>query len=416
MTEEEIKKAAQENIEKIAKSAAEKSAEEAVNKAFGGKEFISKDEAEKATNEIVTKSLAEQKEEFNKEMAKLSAQIKKASQTSLSGDERVVKTFNEYIAEAITEQAEKLKNYDGGEMSIALKAVGDMSIANNFPGATPWIQDVRSPIIPSVYDRVWLADQLPQGTSDGNSIIYPKENGGEGEIGVWVSGSGPKPKVDYDLTSQSAFFKWLAGYVIIDREMLDDIPWLISYLQNKLLISLKLAENKFVLNGAPGGTNPVEGLLDVATEYSGSFTNPVDRLISAAYGQIVQDTKQFYRGTNSILTPLDSVNIGLNKAEGSGEYDLPAGSVSFANGRLSVGGLVNVESTEMELNNFLTFDRNATLFLRRLQPELKIIDTGFTLASENKVMIRIEERVTMAIFNEDAIVKGELVPTPPVGG
>lgn len=397
----------------VVNKAAEAKAQEVVNKAFEGKEFISKEDAQKEASEIVAKSLAEQKEEFNKEMAKISAQIKKASQTTLAGDERVVKTFNEYIADAITEQAEKLKSYDGGEMTIALKAVGDMSIANNFPGATPWIQDVRSPIIPSVYDRVWLADQLPQGTSDGNSVIYPKENGGEGEIGVWVSGSGPKPKVDFDLTSQSAFFKWLAGYVIIDREMLDDIPWLISYLQNKLLISLKLAENKFVLNGAVGGTNPVDGLLTVATPYSGTFTNPVDRLISAAYGQIVQDTKQFYRGTNSILTPLDSVNIGLNKAEGSGEYDLPAGSVSFANGRLSVGGLVNVESTEMALNNFLTFDRNAILFLRRLQPELKVIDTGFTLASENKVMIRIEERVTMAIFNDDAIVKGLLTPVTP---
>ncbi|HLT41889.1 MAG TPA: hypothetical protein VKZ95_04225, partial [Sphingobacteriaceae bacterium] len=184
----------------VVNKAAEAKAQEVVNKAFEGKEYISKEDAQKEASEIVAKFLAEQKEEFNKEMAKISAQIKKASQTSLAGDERVVKTFNEYIADAITEQAEKLKSYDGGEMTIALKAVGDMSIANNFPGATPWIQDVRSPIIPSVYDRVWLADQLPQGTSDGNSVIYPKENGGEGEIGVWVSGSGPKPKVDFDLT------------------------------------------------------------------------------------------------------------------------------------------------------------------------------------------------------------------------
>lgn len=410
MTEEEKK--AQEEAMKLVEKTAKEAAEEEVKKAFEGKDYVSKEDAEKAVNEIVSKSIAEQKEEFNKEMAKLSAQIKKASQTKVDGDERVVKTFNEYLADAITEQAEKLKSYEGGEMTISLKAVGDMSIANNFPGATPWIQDVRTPIIPSVYDRVWLADQLPQGTSQGNSVIYPKENGGEGEVGVWVSGSGPKPKVDFDLTSQAAFFKWLAGYVIIEREMLDDIPWLISYLQNKLLISLKLAENKFVLNGAPGGTNPVEGLLTVATPYSGAFTTPVDRIISAAYGQIVQDTKQFYRGTNTILTPIDSVAIGLNKAEGSGEYDLPAGSVAFANGRLSVGGLVNVESTEIAVNNFLTFDRNAILFLRRLQPELKVIDTGFTLASENKVMIRIEERVTMAVFNEDAIVTGLLTPPP----
>jgi hypothetical protein len=32
------------------------------------------------------------------------------------------------------------------------------------------------------------------------------------------------------------------------------------------------------------------------------------------------------------------------------------------------------------------------------------------LAKKNKVMFRIEERVSMAIFNNDAIVKGTYVP------
>lgn len=407
MTEEE-KKAQAEAMALVTKTAKEE-AEKQIKEAG----FVSKEDAEKHATDLVTKSLADQKAEFNAEMAKLSSEIKKMGQTSVEG-EVIVKSFNEYLAESLKENAEAIKSFKKGspELAITLKAVGDMSIANNFPNATPFIQDVRTGLIPNVYDRVWIADILPQGTSSGNSVLYPKENGGEGGVALW-SGTGDKAEVDFDLTSQAAFFKWLAGYVIVDREMLDDIPWLTSYLQNKLLISLKIAENNFVLNGATG-TNPVQGLLAAATPYNGTFTNKVDRIIDAGYGQIVEDTKQFYRPTNTILNPRDAVAIGLNKADGSGEYDLPNGSVAFSNGRLEIGGLINVDSTDMEKGKFLTFDRNAIMFLRRLSPEIRMFEDA-ELAKQNKIMFRIEERVTQAIFNDDALVTGDLTAVAPGG-
>ena len=46
--------------------------------------------------------------------------------------------------------------------------------------------------------------------------------------------------MDFDLTSQSAFVKWIAGTITVDREMLDDLDWMASYLQSKMLISLKV--------------------------------------------------------------------------------------------------------------------------------------------------------------------------------
>src|SRR5690606_33406188 len=139
------------NIEKIAKSAAEKTVEEktseAVEKSLKDKGFVTKEDADKTVDEKVAKSLAEQKEDFNKEIAKLSAQVKKASQ--ISPVEKVNKSFNEYLAEAIQENAESIQNFKKGspELTIAMKAVGDMSIANNFPNATPFVQDVRTGLI-----------------------------------------------------------------------------------------------------------------------------------------------------------------------------------------------------------------------------------------------------------------------------
>ncbi|TYP89418.1 HK97 family phage major capsid protein [Sphingobacterium allocomposti] len=415
LTEEEVKKAAQENIEKIAKTAAEKTAEEkaaeAVEKTLKEKAFITRDEADKAAEEAVKKALEDKKAEDDKRFDTLSAQIKKASQ--IEPEEKVEKSFNEYLAEAIEENKEAIQGFKKGstELTIALKAVGDMSIANNFPGATPWIQDVRTGLIVNPYNRVWLSDIIPGGTSSGNSILYPKENGGEGAVGLWTDKTVDKPQVDYDLTSQAAFFKWIAGYVIIEREMLDDIAWLQSYLQAKLLISYKTAENNFILNGSTDA-NPVTGMLAAATAYNGIFENPVDRVIDAGWGQIVEDTQEFYQPTHTILNPRAAVSLGLNKADGSGEYDLPNGSVAFSNGRLSIGGLDVVTTTGIAATDFLTFDRNALSYVTRLAPELRMFEDA-ALAKRNKVMFRIEGRATLAIFNDNALVTGPLAAPAP---
>lgn len=321
------------------------------------------------------------------------------------------KTFNQILGEAIKENAEAIQSHKQGDnLKIELKEVGDMSIAANFPGSTPWTQDVRMDLVPKPYDRVWLSDLMPQGSTTKGSVVYPKQNGGEGGAAVW-GGTGNKAQMDFDLTSQSAFVKWIAGFVIVDREMLDDIEFMTSYIQSQMLISLKVAENDFILNGT-ADANPVQGLLDVATAYDGTFTAAVDKLVDAAYGQIPEDTFEFYQGNTAILNVRDGVKIGLNKATGSGEYDLPPGTVYFQNGRLQVAGLDIATTTQLGANNFLTFDKTATLLINRLAPELRMFEDS-ALAKQNKVMFRIEERITLAIFNNNAVVKGTLEPVIP---
>ena len=65
------------------------------------------------------------------------------------GDQKLeTKTFNQILGEAIKENAEAIQAHKQGDnLKIELKAVGDMSIAANFPGSTPWTQDVRKPLM-----------------------------------------------------------------------------------------------------------------------------------------------------------------------------------------------------------------------------------------------------------------------------
>lgn len=399
----ELEKSKKDALENVKKAATDVAAEVAKKHQ---KEIDDKiEEIVKRFDSVTTKEAADAlKEEFTKSVAELQARIKDVKSTI--PDKTVEKSFNEVLAEVINENADKIKGFqkNSSPLSMTMKAVGDMSISANFTNPTPFIQQVNQGLIWNPYNRVWLADLLPQATSTANSVIYPKENGGEGGAATWTTGD--KSQMDFDLTTQSAFFKWIAGIVVVDREMLDDIPWLTSYLQQKMLISLKTAENNLILNGT-SDTNPVVGLLDAASDYNGDYTGLADMIIDAAFGQIPSGTHDFYQPTTTILNPRDIVKIGLQKAAGSGEYNLPAGSATFANGKLSIAGLDTVATTGITANTFLTLDRNATMFLRRMSPEIRMYE-DFELAKANKVGFRIEERVSLAIFNNSAIVTGSL--------
>lgn len=345
------------------------------------------------------------------------------------------KSFNEYLAETIERNKEAIQSegskglvngnvknisFDmfneeekkslavksGKDGKLETKAVGDMSITANFPNSAPLYQDVRGGLVEQPSSRVWLSDILPNSTSGGTQVVYPKENGlGEGGVAAWTDHTADKAQIDFDLVPATAKFEWLAGYVIIEREMVDDIPFMIQYLQSRMLISLKKAENGLILNG----TTNVPGFQQVASPYNGNFTSAVDRSLDAALGQIPDATSDFYNGTDIVVRRRDLVQkFVLNKASGSGEYDLPENAIRYnADGTVAIGNLRVTGTTDIPFNTFYAFDRNTTAFIRRMQPELRLFEDS-TLAKVNKLMWRIEERATLIVFRNDAIVKGVL--------
>ena len=314
------------------------------------------------------------------------------------------KSFNQVIAELLEENKEEIANFKKGSViKLEMKAVGDMSMAANFPSGTELYQEQRGLYVPP-FEQTFLGDILPGGTSNGTQIVYPERAGGEGGIGEWDgTEDDDKAPLDYDFIKRTVTFAWLAGTLTIEREMLDDIAWLTSYIQSQLLLDLKTRENAFILNRA------VTGLLARATPYDGTFTVPVERLVDAAYGQLPEDTFDRNRTTHFIMRPRAAVKIGLNKAAGSQEFDLPQGTIGFVNGVLNLSGITTVPTTSMAENQFLAIDARSTQFVKRMNPEIRIFEDA-TLAKKNKLMFRIEERVALITYDAKALVKGELDP------
>jgi HK97 family phage major capsid protein len=375
--------------------------------------------AEKTEVEELQKQLTELKEAAAKNQKVIDCFV--IEKKSFKGNE--TKSFNDILADTIERNADNIRNFrpkseelrfdmmpnEAKDKNGEVKTVGDMSISNNFSGATTLYQDIRTPLIESPYNRVYVGDLLPQGNSTGSQVSYPKEtgpaSGTEGGAAVWTDYTSNKAQIDWDFTTQTNSFTWIAGWAVIQRDMLDDIPWMTSYLQNRLLVSLKTAETDFILNGS--GTIP--GLQDVASPYNGSLTAPVDRILDAAIGQVPDATSEFYMGNLVITRTRDLVTkIALNKASGSGEYDLPAGAVVLnPDGTVRIGNLRVVGTSAMAWDTFYALDTRATTWITRIRPELRMFEDA-TLAKKNQVMFRIEERATLVIFNNAAIVKGVL--------
>lgn len=376
--------------------------------------------ADKTEVEDLKKQLAELKEAADKNQKWIDAKVIESKRFKGGNEE---KSFNDILAETIERNADKIRNFrpkseelrfdllpdETKDKNGEVKTVGDMSITNNFSGATTLYQDVRGPLIDSPYNRVYVADLLPQANSTGTQVAYPKEtgpaSGTEGGAAVWTDYTANKAQIDWDFTTQTNAFTWIAGWAVIQRDMLDDIPWMTSYLQNRLLVSLKTAETDFILNGS----GAIPGLQDLASPYNGTLTVPVDRILDAAIGQIPDATSEFYMGNLVITRIRDLVTkIALNKASGSGEYDLPAGAVVLnPDGTVRIGNLRVVGTTAMAWDTFYALDTRATTWITRIRPELRMFEDA-TLAKKNQIMFRIEERATLIVFNNAAIVKGVL--------
>lgn len=315
--------------------------------------------------------------------------------------------FNDVMCKTIEESANKLKGFNKGkELSLELKAAGDMS-TSNFSGTsyTNITTDYRQSVLPLLSERIWMRDVLPSGTTNAANIWYPRHTGGEGDAAPWNTGS--KSQMDFDFDGVSDPVEWIAGYVKVPRAMLDDVAWLQSFLRQNMLLSLYKAENNQILNGT--GVSPqLSGIIPQATAYDGDYTIAIERLVDAGYGQVNENEGN---ANLVLLHPRDAVAIILNKASGSGEYDLPPGTVGFINNRLTVAGMTVVQTKEITKGNFLVGDNNASQFITRLSPELRVFEQNEDDAKKNLIMFRIEERAALATYYPKWWVKGTLAAT-----
>lgn len=343
--------------------------------------------------------LAEAKADFQKQIDEVATKQKNSTP-------KQPESFKSEFSAKMQDHADKFATMKKGQsFEFELKAVGDMTFANNFSTADASVAFVRPGIIELPKRKLHIRELIPAGGMGQKSTFdYVKEIAGEGAPATAAEGAS-KSQFDLDLQEVSVKAEWIAGWLKISRNMLDDVVGMTTFLGSRLPELLLRTEDTQILTG--DGTSPnLSGITDTGnfTAFSGSATVDIEQLVQA-----ISQLEALDREANGILlNPADYYNIMLTKASGSGEYDLPTSIVRVENGQLFVAGVPVYKSTAMTVDKFLVGDwRMGANLIFREPAKVQFFYEDGTNVRENKVTVRVEERVALPIYGNDYFIYGD---------
>jgi len=285
----------------------------------------------------------------------------------------------------------------------ALTNTGATGAALNYPGA----QVLAQPLQP-LQRRLTVRDLLAAGRTTKAVVFYMRETGFTNNAAPVSEGSlKPKSELTFEMITEPV--RTIAHLLDISLQMLDDVTFIESYITGRLMYGLKLKEEDQLLNGSGVGQN-IEGLYTAATAYAApsgvsiagtAAETDIDKLRLA----LLQVELAYASANGIILHPTDWANIELIK-DTMGRYII-ANPQNTTTGR--IWGRDVVSTVAMTQGRFLVgdFAAQAQIFDRQ--------DANVAISFENKdnfernmATLRVEERLVLAIYRPEALIKGVL--------
>lgn len=331
------------------------------------------------------------------------------------GDVTSAKSIGEHFAKSVgAEGFARLKSNRGSSVvAPEFKAATD-------PQLTP---SVFSPILTQVdqtivrpYRRATISDLLGVGTigAGTNAITYFVEGAAEGNFATVAEG-GQKPQLHIaDPVSRTDSAKKIAGWWDTSDEMVEDLDFWVSEVNNRGLYLLSLVEESQLLNGDGTGSN-VLGLLN----RSGIQTEAQDATGDSAQDAIFRAMTKVQTATGLtadaiIINPADYQALRLAK-DGNGQYfgggffagQYGAGGVEF---QPPLWGVRTVVSSAVAAKTVIVGALKAASTVYR-KGGVRVESTNSDQGKFTKDIIttRIEERLALAVRIPAAVVKTTLV-------
>lgn len=322
-------------------------------------------------------------------------------------------SFSEALSRGIDENEEAIRKFaekkSSNPVQFELKAVGDMGLSSISNLTTANVQTAPG-IVPIANRLIHMRDVIPTGRMSTSLYNFLKEIGFDGSISTWQENSGTKPQFDIRYSEASAPSQFIAGYIKISRKSLDDIPALKASIASRLLQKYLDAEDVQILSGT-GANGQLSGIYQSGNSiaYVPGRTKSIEMVVDSQ--SIIEELN--HNVTGMLFRPRGYNDLMLSQSSGSttGIYSLPGmGTVAMINGQLTVNGAPAYKTTAMVDNSFLIGDfQNALMLLLREDPIVEFFEQDGDNVKNNQITIRVEGRVALPIFYNDALIHGTFV-------
>lgn len=321
-----------------------------------------------------------------------------------TGNGQEGKTFAEALPIALKENKEAMVALQKGDIKSLKIDLKDMTFGNAFTSAAASVTHVKPGIIELPRRKLHIRELLQPGTMGAKSTFdFVKEISGTGSIANVNEGS-QKAQFGLALQESSVYAEWIAGFMVLSRNLLDDVEGMTTFISNRLPEKLLRVEDTQILNGI--GIRPnLLGLQSVGnyTAASAAATSRTETLIQA-----ISQLESLDREANGILLSVaDYYNLMLYKASTSGEYTQPEMLVTMDNGQLRIAGVPVFRSTAQTTYDYLVGDwtMGANLITREPARVEFFYEDGNNV-QKNNITVRIEERVALPVYGNDYFVYG----------
>lgn len=358
---------------------------------------------EKMINDL-RDSQMEQMKNLNKALKEIGLSIK-ASKESNS----VVKESS--IKEALKSNVDSIKGLKDSPsapwVSMEVKTVGTMLESANVSGGNVPVEQRIAGLNTIASRRVRLMDLVSRGRATSNIISWVYQSGKEGSAGGTAEGD-TKNQIDFNLVVASQSVVKRTAFIKVSTEMLDDIDFIESEINNELLRELNKDVELTAYSG--NGTAPaMNGVRTTATAFSaGDFALAIDNaneadVLTVAINQIaIADQPE---PTAILCHPTDIAKLLVIKVSATDKRYVDR--LQMVAGQLSLDGIPIIKTTLVTAGTYLVGAFNlATLYdLGTLSVQMGIDGNDWT---KNLRTIIAEYRGAMVVKNNDrtAFVKG----------
>lgn len=325
-------------------------------------------------------------------------------------------TLGEHFVKHAGDRLPQLKSNSGLAVSAPeyVKAATDTQMTGGHDGAYEhWLTDVDTNFVRDVRRRLVVANLLGSGRISGQAVQYFLEGqfeGGAPNAFDYVAEGGAKPQFHYtDPTPQTEYLRKIAGFVKFTDEMLEDLAFVVSEINNRGLYELALMEENELLNGdgAGGSLVGIRNRTGIQTETAADVDDNADAIFRA---RTKVGLATPYSADALVINPSDYEALRLMR-DGNGQY-YGGGFFQgqYASGSIQVDppvwGLRTVQTPAVEPGTAIVgnFAQGGTVY-RKGGVRVESTNSHADDFTNNMITTRIEERVALAVRRPAAFVE-----------
>ena len=325
------------------------------------------------------------------------------------GDDAPAKSLGEFAAKGIRERGVK----SGGRFSENL---GTFSKAAASPMVTPSgvsaaLADVQERLYEGPRRRLVIADLLGQETTSRSAVTYFVESDTVNGAVATVAEGAEKPLVSFgDPTPVTESVRKIAAVMKESDEMIDDLPWLASAIDNRGIYLVQIFEEDQLLNGNGSGTN-LNGILNRTGILTGQTATGEPNVADAIFRAMTDiSTSSPFTADGIVINPADYQTLRLAKDSNNQYYGGGFFQGQYGNGGVMeqppIWGLRTVVTPAIAAGTVLVGAfRQGGSVIRRNGLSVEIANQNEDDFVNNRIAIRIEERLALAVRYPKAFAK-----------